>query len=195
MKFSLRVLAGVGVLALALCGCQKGNQQARVGSPDMSEAAKADLKSGHSVTKSSKTKSQGTAEKREAKTPAPHEAHKAAAKEKNEHLAMRRVGAGTLTADDNGMDFDFRTGQLITVVLDSNHSSGLGWVLVEPAGSVIVRDGNPGYAVRAGKNAGGSETWRFRAAKPGHQTVRMEYRRKWASSVPEKTFRFTGNVG
>jgi predicted secreted protein len=93
------------------------------------------------------------------------------------------------------MDFDFRQGQIITVVLDSNHSSGLGWVMVEPAGSVIVHEGNPGYAVRAGKSAGGSETWRFRAAKPGHQTVRMEYRRKWASSVPEKTFRFTGNVG
>jgi predicted secreted protein len=185
----------VGVLVLACCGCQKGSERAGAGSPDMSEAAKANLNSGQSKTKSSKMKSEHAAEKREAKAPASHEQHKAAAKEKEQHPAMHKVAAGTLTADDNGMDFNFRPGQVITVVLDSNHSSGLGWVMVEPAGSVIVLDGNPAYAVRAGKNAGGSETWRFRAAKAGHQTVRLEYRRKWASSVPERTFRFTGDVG
>ncbi len=192
MRFSSRVFALVAVFLLALCGCQKG-QRASGRSPDMAEAAKADSKSGHSTKKSAKMKSGSTAEKREAKATASHDAHKAATKESPAHPAMHK--AGTLTADDNGMDFDLHQGQVVTVVLDSNRGSGLGWVLVEPAGSVIVPEGHPMYSVRAGKNAGGSETWHFRAAKPGHQTVRMEYRRKWASSVPERTFRFTGNVG
>ncbi len=210
MRFSLRILAVVGVFVLALCGCQKGSQRASSGSPDMAEAAKADSKSGHSKMKSEKTKTEKSEksekakraeraekkekkekEKREAKASASHEAHKAA-KESASHPVHK---AGTLTSADDGMDFDFRQGQIITVVLDSNRASGLGWVMVEPAGSVIVRDGNPVYSARTGKNAGGSETWHFRAAKAGHQTVRMEYRRKWASSVPERTFRFTGNIG
>jgi len=196
MSFRLRVLATVGVFLLAFCGCQKGNQQASAGSPDKARATKADAKSGHSKMKS------GNATKGGSKVAASHEADKtgkskAGAKEsKTKETAARPAirKAGTLTEADNEMAYDFRQGQLITVVLDSNKASGLSWILVEPAGSVIVRDGNPVYSVKAGKNASGTETWHFRAAKPGQQTVKMEYRRKWAQSVPEKSFRFTGTV-
>jgi len=192
MGSRLRVLATIGVFVLTLCGCQKGNQRASAGSPDMSEARKADAKSGHASMKSGISTG-----KRGSKIAASHEARKsgatkAEAKERVERATTRK--AGTLTEADNEKEYDFRQGQIITVMLDSNKASGLGWVLVEPAGTVLVRDGNPMYSVRAGKNAGGTETWHFRAAKPGQQTVKMEYRRKWAQSVPERSFRFTGTV-
>ena len=197
MSFRLRVLAMVGVFVLALCGCQKGNQHASAGSPDRAEAKKADAKGGHA-----KMKSGISTEKSGSKVASSHEAGKTGAGKKGTKESKAKENAartttrkaGTLTEADNEMAYDFRQGQLITVVLDSNKASGLTWVLVEPAGSVIVRDGNPMYSVRAGKNAGGTETWHFRAAKPGQQTVRMEYRRKWSESVPERSFRFTGTV-
>jgi len=197
MSFRLRVLATVGVFILALCGCQKGNQQASTGSPGKAKATKAEAKGGHAKMKSGSAV--GTSG---SKVAASHEAGKTGsskagskeskAKESAARQTMRK--AGTLTDADNEMEYDFRQGQLITVVLDSNKASGLTWILVEPAGTVIVRDGNPLYSVRAGKNAGGTETWHFRAAKPGQQTVKMEYRRKWTQSVPERSFRFTGTV-
>jgi predicted secreted protein len=190
MSLRFRVFAVVGVLALALCGCQKGNTNASSGTPDMSEAAKTDSKGDNSSTKSG-----GTAEKSGAKrathTNAKHEAAEGGKKASHEPAAMK---SGTLTEADNEMEFNFRQGQIITVVLDSNKASGLSWNLIEPSGSVIVRDGSPVYAAARGKNGVGTETWRFRATKPGQQLVRMEYRRKWAESVPERTFRFTGMV-
>jgi predicted secreted protein len=190
MSLKFRVFAVVGVLALTLCGCQKGNTNASSGTPDMSEAAKADSKGGKASTKSGSMTGKGGA-KQAAHANAKHEGAGAGKKASAEPAVMK---SGTLTEPDNEMEFNFRQGQLITVVLDSNRSSGLSWDLVEPSGSVIVRDGNPVYAAKGGKNGVGTETWHFRATKPGQQLVRMEYRRKWASSVPERTFRFTGTV-
>ncbi len=192
MSFKFRVFAVVGVLVLALCGCQKGNTKASSGTPDLPQASKADKAS----TKSGSTSAKTSAKREATKTDAKHEGAKTGKKTSAEPAVMK---SGTLTEADNEMAFNFRQGQLITVVLDSNRASGLSWVLVEPMGSVIVRDGNPVYAARTGKtatgkNAGGTETWHFRASKPGQQLVRMEYRRKWAETVPERTFRFTGTV-
>jgi predicted secreted protein len=187
MSFKFRVFAVVGVMALALCGCQKGNSNGSSGTPDRTEAAKADKGSAKS---GSATEKRGA--KHEAKsTGTKHEEAKAGSRAAPEPAVVK---SGTLTEADNEMAFNFRQGQLITVVLDSNRASGLSWNLVEPMGSVIVRDGNPVYAAGKGKTAGGTETWHFRATKPGQQLVRMEYSRKWAQSVPERTFRFTATV-
>jgi predicted secreted protein len=178
MRVRIRVLAVCGVLLISLCGCQKG-QQASKGSPDMAEAMKADSKAGHAETKSG-----GKSAKSGASKSGMHEASKASPGSAN-------VPRGTLTMANNEMEYDFKVGQTITVVLDSNKASGLSWNLVEPMGSVIVPQGTGSYAVKAG---GGAETWHFRAAKAGYQTVKMEYRRKWAQSMPERTFRFSANV-
>ncbi|HYQ88729.1 MAG TPA: protease inhibitor I42 family protein [Candidatus Binatia bacterium] len=206
MSLRFRVFAVVGVLVLALCGCQKGNTNASSGTPDMSESAKADSKGANSSAKSGRNSAK-SGSKQAAHTNAKHEKTEAAKHEKTEAAKHKKTEAakktspgpavmksGTLTEADNEMEFNFRQGQLITVVLDSNRASGLSWNLVEPSGSVIVRDGSPSYAVAKGKSGAGTETWHFRATKPGQQLVRMEYRRKWASSSPERSFRFTGTV-
>jgi predicted secreted protein len=183
----IRVLALVGVFILALCGCQKGNRQASNGSPDMAEAMKADSKGGKAEMKSgSKVATKA------GKTGGAHQASKTSSGKEGSHAAA--VPRGALTMNDNEMEYDFKVGQTVTVVLDSNKASGLSWTLVEPMGSVIVPQGLGSYAVKAGKSGDGSETWHFRCAKPGYQTVKMEYRRKWAQSMPERTFRFSGNV-
>jgi len=180
----IRILAMVGVFILALCGCQKGNRQASNGSPDVAEATKADSKGGHAGTKSSKSAAKSGVGKS-----GTHEASKTSSGKESAN-----VPRGALTMANNEMEYNFKVGQTITVVLDSNKASGLGWNLVEPMGSVIVPQGVGSYAVKAGKAGGGTETWHFRAAKAGYQTVKMEYRRKWAQSMPERTFRFSGSV-
>ena len=114
--------------------------------------------------------------------------------EKSATAERTRSGSrvSTLTAADDGRDLDLRLGQTLSVVLSASRSTGLTWVLVDPGGTVIVREGAPVYVAKQG--GAGTETWHFRAARPGHQTVRLEYRRKWAQSVPERTFRFAATV-
>ena len=93
---------------------------------------------------------------------------------------------------------DLRVGQLLTVVLDSNQDAGLSWAMAKSTATVIVPEGKPVYAATPGKAAAdgstGTETWRFRAAKRGEQTVRLEYQRGWQQSAAERTFRFTATV-
>lgn len=67
----------------------------------------------------------------------------------------------------------------------------------EATATVIVAEGKPVYAAtgKAGVDGStGTETWRFRAAKRGQQTVRLEYLRGWQQSAAERTFRFTATV-
>jgi predicted secreted protein len=200
MRVRIRVLALVGVFALACCGCQKGARQATHASPDRAEAEKADSKV-KAPAKPAKSRGEDKRHTRvTSTTPKPKKADKhergtlAEGDRKKTVPQVDTRSGGILTETDNEMEFDFRQGQIITVVLDSNHSSGLGWALSGSSGSVILPEGSASYEVRGGKSSGGAEIWRFRAARPGYQTVKMEYRRKWAQSVPERTFRFSGIV-
>ena len=182
MNTSFRVLAAAGILVLAVSGCGKGKNAASASGVHRGDVAK----SGSKSVKGTKSMKSGTASR-------------GSDKEKTKAMtatASRAVAhSGVLTSEDNGVEIDLRQGQVVTVVLDSNKVSGLAWVLVEPAGSIVVMQGSPAYSTRSGKRgSGGTETWHFRAAKPGHQTVKMEYRRKWATSMPERTFRFDANV-
>src|SRR4051812_20136221 len=191
MTVRIRALAMAGVFALACCGCQKGTQRASSASPDMAEAAKADAKA---AGKTPKARSRETGRTAVALGGRQTAKQGTTSPSKDATPSREDTRSGVLTEADNGMEFEFHQGQTVTVMLDSNRSSGLSWALNESSGDILVPDGSASYAARSGKSASGTETWRFRAAKPGHQTVKLEYRRKWAQSMPERTFRFSGNV-
>jgi predicted secreted protein len=178
MSSSFRVLAVVGILILAAAGCQKGEKPGATADA----GSKAEIKAAGS-------KSGGSRGKAFAKTGG-SDTRGTAAQRDDGSKASGRVG--TLTAADDGREFDLRQGQVVTVMLNSNRSTGMSWVLVNPDGAVMVQQGTPVYVAKQGGS--GTETWRFRAARPGHQTVRLEYRRKWAQSMPERTFRFMARV-
>ena len=186
MSLSFRVGVAVGILILAAAGCQQGKQPGTTGKAESKGEAAAGGRSKVKVGKAH-TKAQGAA------------GHGTSTAEARDGGAgsSRAGGRSTLTAADDGTSHDLRQGQVVTVVLESNRSSGLKWILAEPAGTVMVRAANPVYVARAAKRgasgAGGTETWRFRAAKPGKQTIRLEYRRQW-QQVPERTFRFSVTV-
>ena len=173
MNVSFRTLAAVGILIVAAAGCQKGK------GPETAE-------------KASKNAGQAASEKRQAKggTGSATARHDGASSRVGASASGGRVS--TLTVADDGRSFDLREGQVVTVALPCNRALGFSWVEVDPKGSVMVPDGKPTYVAKTGK--GGTETWHFRAAHRGEQTVKLEYGREWQRNTPERAFRFTASV-
>ena len=172
MTQSLRVLVAVGAMFLAVVGCQKGGQSGAVGSSGSKEAG-----SGSKTTQEQEKTAKSDTRTAEAVAG-----------------GSRAGGKGSaLTLADDGTAVDLHVGQVLKVVLASNRSADLSWAMVEPTATVVVPEGKPSYAAGTGGSSG-TETWHFRAAKRGQQTVRLEYRRAWQQSVPERTFRFTAIV-
>jgi len=107
---------------------------------------------------------------------------------------------GSLTERDDGKTVTMRAGEEFQAVLGTTPKSGLSWVWPGGEKSTVVEPvGKPAFdrdiddAIRTG--AAGNETWRFRAVKPGRETVRLEYRRPWDTKTPpERTFTFTAEV-
>ena len=174
---SLRVFAIIVVMVFAAVGCQKGTQSADKGKAESSTAS----------TGSTSDEAQAEAGKSSAASTA----------ETSKGGSQVHAKGSTLTEADDGAVVDLHVGQILTVVLDSNHDAGLSWTMAQPTAAVIVPEGKPSYATKPAKSADdatGTETWHFRAAKPGEQTVRLEYQRGMGQSVAERRFGFTATV-
>jgi predicted secreted protein len=191
MVQSLRVLAVVALMVFAAVGCQKkGTQSAAKGEAESSAAS---AESSAASTASNGGETQAEAGKSSTEPGTSTDSHTAAASSGAPHA----VKGSTLTELDDGALVDLHVGQVLTVVLDSNHDAGLSWTMAKPTAAVIVPEGKPVYAAKAAKSvtdATGTETWHFRAAKPGEQTVRLEYQRGMGQSVAERRFGFTATV-
>ena len=173
----LRVFAIIVVMVFAAVGCQKGTQSADKGKTESSTAS----------TGSTGGETQAEAGKSSAAGPA----------DASKGGSQVHAKGSTLTEVDDGAVVDLRVGQVLTVVLDSNHDAGLSWTMAKPTAAVIVPEGKPSYATKPAQSADdatGTETWHFRAAKPGEQTVRLEYQRGMGQSVAERRFGFTATV-
>jgi predicted secreted protein len=185
MVQSLRVFAVVAVMVFASIGCQKGTRSAAKEEAEPS-AASTDSKAGETESNAGET---------QAKAKESADTHTADA---STGSSQAKVKGSTLTEADNEAEVDLRVGDVLTVVVDANHDSGLSWTMAKPTDTVIVPEGKPVYAAKPGKAAAdpstGTETWRFRAAKRGQQTVRLEYLRGMQQSAAERTFRFTATV-
>jgi len=181
VKWTSRILI-LAIFIAAVFGCQKGQKAAvskegrsSTSTKSASVSTKARAKSTTATTKSSTstTKTASTGGK-------PSAAH--------------TVHPGVLTVSDNSRTFDVKRGEGITVKLESNHATGFGWHLGEELGAVIKQEGGPTYmrnTTKSGKvTSGGVETWHFRTAGTGRETVKLEYRRSW-ENMPERTFRFS----
>ena len=184
MKWTSRILI-LAIFFAAMFGCQKGQKAVASKEGRSSTSAKAKSASAKPAGKGAPTKEasakSGTSN---AKATASHE----------KASSLHFTHPGVLTMADNGRSFDVRQGEEIVVKLDSNHSSGFSWALGEDLGAVVKQEGKPGYARNTSKSgkilSGGTETWRFRTAGSGRETVKLEYRRSWERNFPDRTFRF-----
>jgi predicted secreted protein len=184
MNTRFRVLAVMGILIVAATGCGKGKSPEATGTSGKSEAVASSSKGAKAHAKSAAAHAGRKTEMRGHDTDEANGASRSGG---------RRVS--TLTMADDGGTFTLAKGQVLSVILDANHSAGSSWNMVESSLSVIEVDGKPVYVMKPSKaGSAGTETWHFRAALPGRQTVRLEYGRPWARHVPERTFRFTVTV-
>lgn len=183
MKWTSRILI-LAIFVAALFGCQKGQKAAvsKEGRSSM-KTASASKKSGSkpASSKTASTKSSTSGDK--------------AGSTREKASTSPTVHPGVLTAADNGRTFDVKRGEAIVVKLESNHATGFAWHLGEDLGAVVKQDAAAAYARNVSKSgkaaSGGTETWRFRTAGAGRETVKLEYRRSWERNMPERTFRFT----
>jgi inhibitor of cysteine peptidase len=86
-----------------------------------------------------------------------------------------------LTEQDQGRAVKLVQGQQLRISLDANPTSGFRWYEPVVTDGVLKRMGEPQF-VRDDPNdehitGRGKLTWLFQAARPGQQTVRLEYGR------------------
>ncbi|MCU0896922.1 MAG: protease inhibitor I42 family protein [Burkholderiales bacterium] len=96
---------------------------------------------------------------------------------------------------DDGKSIELKPGDELLIKLPANRSQGYRWILSSPQSKVLFKQGDPLYArpVSAPADAGGVETWSFRAVEPGEQILQLDYRRP-ADKAAEKTVRYTVTV-
>jgi predicted secreted protein len=85
-------------------------------------------------------------------------------------------------------------GQVFTVTLESNPSTGYRWEWVDHQDSIVEQMGEAQFTPRETGDpplvgAGGWESFDFKAVHPGQMTLKLVYRRPWEEGVePLKTF-------
>lgn len=79
-----------------------------------------------------------------------------------------------------------RTGDQITVTLDSNATTGFKWQLAIKPNQNVVRFAKSVYDApsEAIPGRGGTETWTFTAAGKGSTSVTLNYARSWEKNTP-----------
>ena len=105
-------------------------------------------------------------------------------------------GCGTngisLTDADNGKQIALQPGDILTVTLESNPTTGYSWQVMELNQGILVQDGDPEYKQSPGSEgmvgAGGTETFRFKAVGSGETSLGLGYMRPWESVPPIETF-------
>lgn len=104
-----------------------------------------------------------------------------------------------LTGADNGKQISLKTGDIFTVTLDSNVTTGYSWQVTELDQAVLVQEGEPEYKQAPGSEgsvgAGGTETFRFKAVGSGTTSLGLGYMRPWESEPPVETFVIQVEVG
>ena len=106
-------------------------------------------------------------------------------------------GCGTkgtsLTDADNGKQITVKSGNLVTLTLVSNPTTGYSWQVMEIDSVILIQDGEPEYKQSPGSEglvgAGGTETFRFKAVGSGETVLSLGYMRPWESVQPTETFK------
>ena len=97
-----------------------------------------------------------------------------------------------ITDADNGKQISIKPGDVVTVTLESNPTTGYSWQVMEIDNAILIQDGDPEYKQSSGSDglvgAGGTETFHFRAVGSGNASLELGYMRPWESVPPIQTF-------
>jgi inhibitor of cysteine peptidase len=97
-----------------------------------------------------------------------------------------------LNETDNGKQITVKPGDVITLTLNSNPTTGYSWHVMEIDNAILAQQGDPEYKQASGTEglvgAGGTETFHFKASGAGSVTLKLGYMRPWESVPPIETF-------
>jgi inhibitor of cysteine peptidase len=98
----------------------------------------------------------------------------------------------SLTDADNGKQIIVKSGEVMTVTLVSNPTTGYSWQVMEIDNAILVQDGEPEYKQSSSTEglvgAGSTETFIFKAVGSGETMLGLGYKRPWESVPPIETF-------
>lgn len=100
----------------------------------------------------------------------------------------------SLTKSDDGTSITIKTGDTLTVQLDSNPSTGYSWKVVPDDAAVLAQVGEPQFSLgdkTPMPGAGGVEIFTFIAKKAGTTTLTLLYARPWETDTtptPQNTW-------
>jgi predicted secreted protein len=101
-----------------------------------------------------------------------------------------------LDIDDNGASLSIAAGDLVTLELEGNPTTGYTWEITIVDGTALTVLGEPEYrSDTALVGSPGVFSFRFRAAAEGETEIELVYHRSWENEDPLQTFRFAVNVG
>ena len=105
-----------------------------------------------------------------------------------------------LGAIADGTTQQLKKGQVMSITLESNPSTGYSWYAAISNIAVLAQMGEPEYTAPAESStpmvgAAGAQTFLFQATEIGSTTITLEYKRGWETDVaPEKTITITVEV-
>lgn len=100
-------------------------------------------------------------------------------------LTAGNVPALDLTVQESGRSVDVPVGEVVTITLAGNPTTGYVWELADVDRAVLAPDPEPAYvADSALSGAGGTYTFRLSARAVGTSAVTLVYRRPWEEGVP-----------
>ena len=106
-----------------------------------------------------------------------------------------------LDANADGTTQQLKTGEVLSITLESNPSTGYGWSATISNEKVVVQMGGAQYEEPPSTTgtpmvgAPGTETIFLQAAGAGSATITLDYKRGWEENVlPEKTITITVEV-
>ncbi len=104
----------------------------------------------------------------------------------------------TVTEKDNGRQFELNKGDLLTLRLESNPSTGYSWHISGNDKKLMEPTGEPTSEVPEGKLIPGGmayEIFHFKAFASGTNVLELHYKRIWEKGKePLKTFRITVKI-
>ena len=104
-------------------------------------------------------------------------------------LACTSIKPLALSSSDGGKTVEMDPGQELVLTLDSNPATGYRWWLAASSHVVVMLPTErPSYQSKPpderALGAAGVETWRFKAAQVGKQTLLFEYKRSFDEKEP-----------
>lgn len=95
-----------------------------------------------------------------------------------------------LEGDDDGREITLQKGQILTIKLEGNPTTGYSWEIVESEGAILRQIGEPEFEAESDLlGAPGTQTLRFEAVETGQMELKLVYQRPWETAVqPLETF-------